>query len=108
MSPTRFAHRSTPGLRDSRRWDALRRRGNGGGVREGQCTLLEGCSSVGGGWWSTAHGYKQNDGGHGRELARMGGTALGEWRRNGERWGVPGAVYIDGGGREASDRRGQW
>ena len=36
-----------------------------------------------------AHGCEQNDGGHGRELARMGGTTLGAWRRNGEHWGVP-------------------
>jgi hypothetical protein len=89
MSPTRFAQRSTSCLRDSQRWDALRRRGNGGGVRGGQCALLEGRSSVGGGWWSAAHGCEQNDGGHGRELARMGGTALGAWRRNREHWGVP-------------------
>jgi hypothetical protein len=57
--------------------DALQRRGNGGGVRGGQCALLEGRSSVEDGWWSAAHGCEQNSGGHGRELARMGGTTLG-------------------------------
>ena len=61
--------------------------GNRGGVRGGQCALLEGCSSVGGGWrcprlraerrrpWT---GARKN----GRDNA-------GAWRRNGERWGVP-------------------
>jgi hypothetical protein len=46
--------------------------------------------------WTGAHE-------NGRDSA---GSVEKEWRTLGV--GCPGAVYIDGGGREGSDRRGQW